>query len=395
MKRIASLGLIAATVFTSAGVVFAADEKTNDTVVMSVGNERYIAGENVTIAETIPGDLTVASGNVTVNSIVNGSLQAMGGNVTLTNLVRGNARIAGGTVVISKNINGNLVVAGGTVHIEPTSTIGGSVLVFGGSVIVDGAINGTLKVRGGKVTLNGSVRGDADLQTETLAMNGRITGNAIVSAKTLSLGQGASFQRNLNYWTLAGEQDFKTVVRGKATYDTTLAMHDSEMKDGKTIIAALIAAVSLFSLLSGALVILVMQLLTKNFFKDSAKMLHSRPGKSLLTGLLYFLLAPLAALLLIITIIGIPLGIAVALGLVLSIIFAKACTAIVLARWLEVEFKKKWSSIAIFFISLLIFVLLKLIDVIPVIGWLATLAAVLFCFGALIITKYERYLKVR
>lgn len=394
MKRLAALGIVSLSLLTPASVAFAQDEAPKIATI-SVGNERYVAGESVTISQNIPGDLTVMGGRVSVNAIVSGSVQAVGGDVTFENLVRGNVRAAGGTVTIAKTINGNLVVAGGTVRIEPAAIIGGSVLVLGGDIIIDGTVNGKLTVKGGTVSMNGTVRGEADIRSESLAMEGRVMGNAIISTKNLTLGQTASFSKNLTYWTLTGEQNYASVVRGKATYDATLARKDVDTDSAPAVITSILAAVTIYSLLSAALVILVMMLLTKTFFRDSAKILHARPGMSFLTGLIYFIAAPLLAFILVVTLIGIPFGIAVIFGFVMSIIFAKALTAIIFARLLEIKFKKKWSDTGIFFLSLLLFVALKVLNIIPVIGWIVCMVAVFFAFGALIRAKYDRYLKVR
>jgi hypothetical protein len=133
---------------------------------------------------------------------------------------------------------------------------------------------------------------------------------------------------------------------------------------------------------------------TKTFFKDAAKVLRTKPLISFFTGLLYFVATPVIAMILLITIIGLPFAIALALLYAISLLFAKALTAIVLTRALELQYKKKWSMLNVFIVSLVIFLALKLIMIIPFIGWIATMIAVLIGYGAVLLVKFDRVKKV-
>ncbi len=369
-------------------------EGTSPIFVTSVGNDRYVGGSDVSVNQPVTGDLLVGGGTVKVNAPVSGSIQALGGTVIIGNTVGGNVRVFGGTVIIMKNVKGNVVAAGGNIDIQKGVEVGGSVLTFGGQTTIDGNVTGNVTLHSGVMALNGIVRGNGDFQGDSVMMNGRIMGNTVIAARTITLGSAAQMDKNLQYWQVDGERTFDNAVKGTATFDPAMAMHDPEQKTGFGMIAGIITALTIYSVLSGALMMGLFLLLTKTFFKDAAKTLKTKPGMSFLIGLLYFLVTPLATVLLLITVIGLPIAIAVALLFLLSIIFAKALTAMVFTRYIEAQYKKKWNTWAIFGISLAIFLFLKMVALVPVVGWIITTAAVLIGYGAVLRVKYERYKKI-
>jgi hypothetical protein len=393
MKRFSTFSAIALTFLTITPVAFAANS--NETIVTNVGNERYVMGGTVTVNQPVSGDLTVAGGTVTVNAPVKGSLQAAGGTVTLANTVQGNVRIAGGTINVTKSINGNLVIAGGTVRVHPEAVIGGSVLIMGGDITIDGSIQGSVTVRGGTVTINGVLRGDTDIQSQTFVQNEKSLGNAAIASQTISFGPNGSIAKNLKYWSAAGKKDFSTVVKGTATFDTSLAINKAPEHGAAGFFAALVAAFTVYILLSAALILGLLLFATKTFFRDTAKILTKKPGMSFLHGILYFLLTPIITVILLITVIGFPIALTVAFMYIISIVFAKLLTAMVLARYAETYYKKKWTDVVVFFVALGIYIVLRLLVFIPILGWILTFIAVSMAYGAILQAKYDRYKKVR
>ncbi len=113
----------------------------------------------------------------------------------------------------------------------------------------------------------------------------------------------------------------------------------------------------------------------------------------MLYGLLYFVVVPFIATLLLITIIGLPIAVFIFLSYGFAIFFAKPLTALVLAKWTEQKYKKKWGKPLFFFVSVGIYILLKLISLVTIVAWITVLAVVLIAFGALIETKFEIWKK--
>lgn len=369
--------------------------ESGDGVWITHGNDVYVMGGQVTVEEAVKGDLFVFGGNVTEKASVGGDLFAGGGSVTIDGTVRNDLRVGGGNVMINGPVGGDVLVMGGNVTLGEKAVVTGDMLVGGGVVNLEGTVRGDLHVRGGEISLAGSVLGDSDVRAERLTFTGQLRRNAILSAEQWFVGDKARVGGTLNYWQPSGERDFSGVVQGAVTYDTDLKQMERDPKGPAMAIGAAIAAFSIFGLLSGALFIALLLLVTKTFFRDAAKRLRTAPGLSLLTGFLYFLLMPVVVLVFFLTIIGMPLGLMFMAGYVFSIVFAKPLTAIVLAKWMEASRGKPLHGVLLFLLSSGILIVLKLLMIIPFVGWLLLLLAVCAAFGAVAMTKFEKFKKIR
>ncbi len=366
-----------------------------DGVWVKHGDDVYATGGQVTFSQPVRGDVFVMGGNINEKARIGGDLFAAGGTVTIDGTVVGDLRVTGGSVFINKEIGGDVVVAGGNLIFGEDAIVGGDVLVAGGVVNLEGTVRGDLRVRGGDVTLAGSVLGDSDIQADRFTFTGQLQGDAVLSAEQWFVGDKARVGGALQYWQPSGEADFSGVARGKVTYDPDLQREEHSKKAPLMALGAVFAAVSIFSLLSGALLIALLLLATKTFFRDAAKKLRTAPGLSLLTGFLYFLLTPVIVLIFFLTIIGIPLGLFLMTGYVFSVAFSKPLTAIVLAKWMEGSRGKPLHGVLVFLLSVGILILLKLLIVVPFLGWALMLVAVCSAFGAVAMTKFEKFKKIR
>ncbi|MBI5794645.1 hypothetical protein HZA87_06245 [Candidatus Uhrbacteria bacterium] len=366
-----------------------------DGVWVTHGDDVYATGGQVTLSEPVRGDVFVMGGTINEKARIGGDLFAAGGTVTVDGNVLGDLRVTGGSVFINKEIGGDVIVAGGNLIFGGDAIVGGDVLIAGGVVTVDGTLRGDLSVHSGDVTVAGSVLGDTDIRTERFTFTGQLQGDATLSAEQWYVGDKARVSGVLNYWQPSGERDFTGVARGKVTYDPDLQRKERSPKAPLVAVGAIFAAVSIFSLLSGALLIALLLLATKTFFRDAAKKLRAAPGLSLLTGFLYFLLTPVIVLIFFLTIIGIPLGLLLMTGYVFSVAFSKPLTAIVLAKWMEGSRGKPLHGVLVFLLSVGILIILKLLIVVPFLGWVLMLVAVCGAFGAVAMTKFEKFKKIR
>lgn len=402
MKRsIATLAVLGVTVST-VSICFAhipsasADDENRmakPPVQISIGNETYTAGEQVTLSESINGNINVAGGKVSVNSTVAGDLQVAGGEVSVSGSIRDNVKVLSGNASISGRVNGTVTVVAGELHIEKTAVIGGGLLVTGGTVVIDGTVNGMLKAYGSDITVNGTVNGITEIHGDDVAVNGLIASNAIVTGTSLSIGETARFNGNLDYWSVQGQRDMSANVKGTATYrdDLKYEQHDG-VKEGA---AGLLAGITLFSVFSAAFMIGLLLFFSREFFKNAAKTLEKKPWMSLLIGFLYVVLTPILFLVLLLTFIGIPMAVVVLAMYLVSLYFSTILCSMVFARWIELKNKKKWNAVTIFFLTLGVFLVLKLLWVIPFLGWLARFALIMMGLGSLMTVKHQIFMKNR
>jgi len=128
---------------------------------------------------------------------------------------------------------------------------------------------------------------------------------------------------------------------------------------------------------------------------DAAKFLSKKTWTSFLYGFLFFAATPVAALLFLISIIGIPVALFISTMYSFAIVFAKPVTAIVLTRTLELRRGYKWGKPMIMLVSVLFYVALKIVALIPIVGWMVCLVTILFAYGAVVATKWSKIQKVR
>jgi cytoskeletal protein CcmA (bactofilin family) len=214
----------------------------------------------------------VAGGNVDIDHAVEGNLYVAGGNVNITGPVTGNARIAGGDVTVKGNIGGKLAVAGGNVTLD--GPVGGNVTVSGGQLELgpNARIAGKLDFRGGNLEQDPAAR-----------VQGGVTRT----------------HRASHHWD-AGPFRGGWFVRGMWTV-------------GLMLLAAVIA---------GAL---------PGPARRMQEELRMRPWLAALFGMLALICIPIAAVIVMITVIGIPLGLLAILGYVALLLVGYVATAVLLS----------------------------------------------------------------
>ncbi|MCP3678605.1 MAG: hypothetical protein GY721_13790 [Deltaproteobacteria bacterium] len=394
MKFLSVIVLIAAIIILDVLPVRAATVKSGETALISVpiNDDVYVAGGKVIVEEEISEDAIVAGGSLLINGAVGQDLIIAGGSLLINGPVGDDLRAAGGEITISENIADDLIVAGGSITIDQGVTVGGDLLVAGGQVILAGVVMGDAKVFGGEVVFNGTVHGNTDFHTGKLNLNGTVDGKTLFTTSEVTLGPDATFGGDIEYWREDGEIDFgSSSVSGTTTFNPEL--HFTRDFSEKAPIGFLIGWL-FFSLLSGAVLILVFVLMTKTYFSQAVERLRESFWKNVGLGFLYFIVTPIIALLFFLTIIGIPLGLFIFILYLFSLFFAKVLTAIVLAKWIEIKRNVQWGKVTTFFTSVGLFIILKLLMFIPIAGWIALAIIVCAAFGAIMATDWKLYRKV-
>ncbi|MBP9817901.1 hypothetical protein KBC75_04100 [Candidatus Shapirobacteria bacterium] len=145
------------------------------------GLPTFAFGDDKKVSEQIEGDLIMAGGKVEVTSNINGDAYVAGGKVNFDGSVEEDLVVAGGEVVIKGVVGKNLTVAGGKVTIDENSIVGGYVLAAGGEVIMLGQFAGSVKVvaRDLKVGEKVHIQGDLEADIES----GQVAETAIVDGE--------------------------------------------------------------------------------------------------------------------------------------------------------------------------------------------------------------------
>lgn len=395
MKRLTA-PMLALIIFFVASPALAQEITEKDSSVeMSLGNDLYTAGEVLNITQPLEGDLNAAGDTINISGDVGSDIQAAGSSINITGNIGDDVRIAAGDVLITGDVEGDILVLAGKVTIARSSTISGNLLMAGGTALIEGAINGNAHIRADQVTVTGNVNGDLNIDAEEITIGSLVAGNAVLAAESITLAQAARIEGDLRYWNEDKNLNAIGKVAGTATFDPALSEGRMTDDDYEGIFAGVFGVMMIYSLLYAAFTIGLFMFATRTFFVESAKHMQKAPGWSMLIGLLYFIAMPGVILLLAITLIGLPIALAALAIYLMSIFFAKVLAAIVLARCTELYFKKKWHPVGVFFAALGFYVLLKLLSLIPILGWIIVFFVVVTAYGALATVKYERFQKIR
>jgi len=346
-----------------------------------VDDDLYVAAEAVTIDGTINGELWAAASTVTVNGAVTGSVMAAAETVNIGGEVDHAVRAVGQTLSISGNVNGDLMVAGGEVNIASTATIKGDLLLAAGNIRIDGLIEGDVKGYGDEVAIGNGVKGNVDLKVESL-----------------TLLPTANIQGDLTY-TSEEEADIQSgaQIAGAITHNLPPVKEEPAKAFPPFGIVGKVIRF-LMALLAGLVIILIAQ----RRLTSIAESIRSKPGASAGWGALIVFIAPIAAVLVCFTVVGIPVGL-IALGLWgMALYLAQIPVGLFIGRWIIGRFRAVEGKAIMVGALALGLVLLKLLELLlgliplPGLGFFIGLAVVgLFGLGAVVVAERKRRAEAR
>lgn len=329
----------------------------------------YMGGGTVTDAGTVRGDLVAAGGTILITGPIGSDLLAAGGTITVTGDISGDARIGGGNLLISGKVSGDVMIGGGQVVLS-SPQIGGDVTVAGGSVTIAAPIAGNVRVAGGQLTINSPIKGSVTVHAQkiTLGPKAVITGDLIYSSSEVATIQDGA--------QVLGKTQFTKI----------------ENPNGNKISATALAAIFTFAFVAK----LLMQLLAAFVFfwifpkyaKEIAANFNDKPLENLGRGFVAFVVAPIGALILLFTVIGIPLGLLTFIGFIglvlFSVLIAPIAIGSLVQKWFmkSANFEVSWVTIVL---GVAIYTLLSLV---PFIGWIIQFVTVLMTMGIVIQVKW-------
>ena len=366
----------------------------------AVSDDVYAGGGTITATSAIDGDAVLAGGEVILREPVEEDVIIAAGRIEINGSVGDDARLAGGDIRLNGSVADDAFLFAGTVHTAEGSTIGGDLGVTGGDLYLRGIVDGNATVKAGRVTFDGTVNGTLHVEADEIVLNGTLNGLATLSANRIVVGETAVLNGDVRYWSV-NETDFSAAtVNGELMVDESLKRDVVSEKQVAGVLAAGFVASFVYSVLFTLILILIVGAVTRTMLAESALELREKFWMSMLYGFLYFVLTPIICGLLFMTIIGIPFALILAAIYAFTLFCAKAITAMVFARWIQLSKDKKllkkggayWAFVGW---SLLIFVGLKLLGMIPLLGWVASIVLIWAAFGAVMMVKWRKFQIIR
>lgn len=346
----------------------AADLRVGRRVVIPAGEtltgNLYAAGGEVVASGNLDGDLVAAGGDVFLTGSVSDDLVVASGDLHLSGSVGKDVRVLGGRVRIGGQVGGDVVVAGGEVQMLPEATVGGDVVVAGGQVVIAGKVQKSVRVAGGDITVNGAVAGPVR-----------------VRARSLTLGEQARLGEDLTYWAPREARIHPGAEIGGPTTFHLIAGVDQEWLSRALFrigITFLLVAF-LMTLVAGLFGVLVFPQLSQDLVR---RVLHNFGGR-LLEGFILFFVAPAAAFLVTLTVVGLPIALIAGLIHVTFGIISAVYAGIALGSllWKAVarreEYEVTWKTV------LVGVPVMAVVSLVPLVGLVVSATFFLTVFGVL------------
>lgn len=256
------------------------------------------------------------------------------------------------------------------------------VVITGPVTIPRGEVAGDVVVIDGNVRVAGRVKGDLVVINGRTRISGRVKGDAISIAKRMTVRKGARVGGDVRY------VDKKPVIAPGAKIGGKVKRVDAKKISSDLGVGAGIGlwlAMSVSTLLLGALLLLLLPRTAAAVYEAAADRLGACAG----WGLLVFFGLPILALILLVTVLGLPLGVTLLLAFFpLAALAYTASTWLVGRRMLGPERNR--------FLAFLVgLVILRLLALVPFLGGLVWFLAVVFGLGALVVAASRAHRAAR
>ena len=251
------------------------------------------------------------------------------------------------------------------------------VVITGGAVVPTGQTAHDVIVIDGTVTIAGHATGDVISVSGPVRVSGRVDGDLIAVSDRAVLGPTARVGGDLRYG------DEQPVLAGGARVDGKISNEDwADATNGWGWVSLIgwWLAVSVSTLIVGALLVF----LAPAALHAAERAVQERLGVTVAWGLGIAIGVPLLAVLALVTLVGIPFGIALLLAAIPVLVVAYTTSAWVLGR--RVLRNRSTSSWAALFTG---WGILRALALIPAVGALVGLAATVVGLGALAVALWQ------
>ncbi|EKD49744.1 MAG: hypothetical protein ACD_63C00059G0001, partial [uncultured bacterium] len=296
--------------------------------------------------------------------------------------------IGAGQAYINANIGDDARIGAGQAEI--IGNVGGDLLVGAGAINLIGDVSGDMYVGGGELLIEGKVNGDVHFSGGTIALRktAKIEGNLIYSSdREVVVEDGAE---------IVGETKFKKVesAKGQNSYTTGLGV----IGGLGAMFGITMPVVFILCLIGLILLGLAVVFAAPLKARDVAMRVVKHPGRSFGFGLIYLIVTPIVAIILLVLFVTFPIGIMIGLVFIVSLIMIKALLAFFIGARVLKLFKKDYNETSKSYLAWSVVigaVIYTIILFIPFLGFLLILIGTIFVMGAFVETVRPLVFKKR
>ena len=323
-----------------------------------IDGDFYSAANTINISGAVESDLILAGGQVMINGTVGNDALILAVSTDVHGTIGEDLRIISGEVTIAEPVMGDLFIIGGTVNILSTASITGDVLVYASDVTIAGSVGGNILGR-----------------IETLRIDTDVAGDVDVTVTELTLGDRANIQGSVKYISneLAIQAQEATVVGDLIRNDPVLSRND--IPAGSALVPVLVI---LFS-------VLVWFMISRRTLDKVVNRALSKSVRPISFGFLTIFFAPMAAAVLVMSMIGTLVGFVGFSIYILFILLSLIALPAVLGQLFVKMFNQPVSRPSLFSLAVGV-VGVVLLMLLPVIGPALVLLLLIVTLGAIVDT---------
>ena len=343
----------------------AAEDRTNRTgsksrTVSSADNTFILAKDARQTART-EGDLAALGGDAEVSRGVGGDIFAAGKNVLVTDDEElQNIAAAGANVNVHVKNARNIYAVGGDIDVQ-----------------ADDAAKGVY-IAGLSVTLAGTMT-DAYIAAASANISGTIAGNLTIRANNVTFDPDATVGGEITIYSRNRPSLPASIDPSKITYKTPGVI--GRIRDGAlsdmTLLQKLGIALTISGIVASTLISLLMNAMRGSFFHERAQGIKRFFWRDMLRGLAGVIVVPVLALLLFVSVAGIPVGAVLLLIYVVALYLAPVVSGVILGRLIFPKMNR-------FASGAIITCFIRLLLLVPYLGLVVATAAYLFGLGSLV-----------
>ncbi|MEK6481886.1 hypothetical protein WJR50_30365 [Catalinimonas sp. 4WD22] len=354
-----------------------------------VSHDLYLAGNQITINAPVDGDVMAGGGIILIRDSIADDLVLAGGEISIDGVIGEDLLVMGGEIKVMQSVRGDLIVMGGDITIDENVSIGQDLVLMGGQVHSQALVEGEVLARGGTLYFGGSCEKMLDVQGGKVDINGTVRGETKLAAETISIGNNAQFYSTVHYWTDDDDVNF-----GESLMDGVQAQYDVGLKPGEESFWtdqpwSWIPLVLIY-LGSVLLLIFLIHTFLPKIMEKGSTILYEDTARSFGYGVLYYVGAPLIIVLMLMTVIGIPLGLFSLFLYIFSVLFGLTFSSVVITYLVKKHYHYDWGKGLMIAVSFVIFILLRLLSMIPFLGFMLVGLMVGAAIGALILSFFQK-----
>lgn len=348
---------------------WAVETKSGDSVNVPEGKIQgplFVAGSSIVVDADVDGDVFAAGQDITINGRINGDLIAAARSIRINGTINGNARCVASDIDLKGEVRNSLTAAASEVRLLEGSRVDLDTTVMAGNANFSGAVGRQLLGSGGTYRLNGTVGGNVRFWSVN---NLKVGPAAVISG---DLAYGSPYEAEItNGAKIAGETKWEQI--------------QPQQKVPQRVGINWVAQIVWF--IAGVLAWGVLALIFPRIWGKLSQNILQSPGAALGWGALTLLVTPLASLVLLITVIGIPLSLTLIMAYAVLLYAGKIIVGDAIGRYLARRFgwEARVHSIWPFMIG---FAALILLGKIPIVGFFISLVVVATALGAVILAIY-------